>query len=355
MVTVCLVTAAATLLESAPFVLAGVLLARPALRWSAGLVPYLGCGCGSGPSARSLPAAAATWLLFGPFVALTRLAAAILADRLRKEKACPHRAESLLAQLEPLAPLALLGGAFAWFAPAVGGTDIAPALQFFAGAFAAFAISPCALGGVALAAMLRGCIPAAAAGFLAVAGIADLRAIMRAHHRSSNHDSLGYAVMGAACAIVAARNGAGLLHPHFTPALCCCAVACAVLAYRHRGQSFAKLRFAPAIMLAGAVLGAPTPQYHATETTLSDAFAGERVDFTGIVTRTGPVTTLVRYAITCCRADAAPIAVRLARAPSTLQGWARASGVLVQDARGLSLQTRTLQPVAAPADPFVYR
>ncbi len=109
-------------------------------------------------------------------------------------------------------------------------------------------------------------------------------------------------------------------------------------------------------MFAGAVLGAPLPQYHATETTLTDAFSGERVDFTGELTRTGGAATLVRYAITCCRADASPIVVRLMEAPSRrLHGWMHARGALVERGGDLRLRADELLPVDAPADPFVYR
>ncbi len=76
-----LVASASTLFEATPFLLAGVLLAS-LLRRRSRAVAYLGCGCGSGPSARSLPAAAATWMLFGPLVAIARFAAAIVAAKL---------------------------------------------------------------------------------------------------------------------------------------------------------------------------------------------------------------------------------------------------------------------------------
>ncbi len=108
-------------------------------------------------------------------------------------------------------------------------------------------------------------------------------------------------------------------------------------------------------MIAGAILTAPAPEYHATQTTLADAFAGERLDFTGVATQTGGATTLVRYAITCCRADAAPVVVRLSRAQPNLRGWVRARGLLTGDASGLRLRVEELQTIPAPADPFVYR
>jgi uncharacterized membrane protein YcgQ (UPF0703/DUF1980 family) len=115
-------------------------------------------------------------------------------------------------------------------------------------------------------------------------------------------------------------------------------------------------RIAPIVMLAGAVLAAPPPDYHATETTLADAFAGERIDFTGLLTHTGSAATLVRYAITCCRADAAPIVVRLERnPPERLRGWMHAQGTLVNGKDGLQLRVERIREIPAPADPFVYR
>ncbi|MGC1380703.1 MAG: hypothetical protein WA814_06725, partial [Candidatus Baltobacteraceae bacterium] len=55
-----LAASASALFEATPFVFAGVLLAHVHRRHGSA-VAYLGCGCGNGPSARSLPAAAATW------------------------------------------------------------------------------------------------------------------------------------------------------------------------------------------------------------------------------------------------------------------------------------------------------
>jgi hypothetical protein len=217
-------------------------------------------------------------------------------------------------------------------------------------------MAPCALGGVGFAATLRSVMPAAAAGFLCIAGIVDVRAWMRRGASTQTHDALAYAIFAIACAVVAAHSGGGLLHPKLAVALWPCAIAGAYAAFRFRGEHCARLRIAPAIMLAGAFLAAPLPAYHATETSLADAFAGERVDFTGVLTRTGGAATLVRYAITCCRADAAPIVIRLlASPPQAVHGWMHARGVLVARGSELRLQTSSLMPIDAPADPFVYR
>ncbi len=203
---------------------------------------------------------------------------------------------------------------------------------------------------------MRGTLPATAAGFLCVAGIADLRVWTRsANDGAGLHDALGYMIAALACALAAARGGAGLVHPAIAAALWPCAIACASFACKYRDRRSIRLRIAPAIMLAGVILCAPPPQYHATETSLDQAFAGEPMDFTGLATQTGSATTLVRFAITCCRADAAPVVVRLERSAPWLRGWIRAQGVLVQAPDGLRLHVRRIERIAPPADPFVYR
>ena len=352
-----MVTAAATLFESAPFILAAAVLLRLPLRRGALLVPYLGCGCGSGPSARSLPAAAAACVVFGPLVAGARLAAAFAIDRVRRRHsaACYAHESSFLGQLALLLPLAAIAAAFSLLAPALFGSRIPPVAAFSGAALLAFFAAPCGIGTVALAAATRAAMPAAAAGFLCVAGILDLRTWMRDAHKKHAHDAFAYLLAAAAFVMAAAHGGAGLLNPRFTAPLWLCAAACVAWAYRYRGERSLRLRIAPAVMLAGSVLAAPPPAYHATETTLSDTFAGERIDFTGVATQSGDATTLVRYAITCCRADASPVVVRLERQMPRLRGWIHARGVLVASGSELRLRTSVLQQIGPPADPFVYR
>jgi hypothetical protein len=355
--TAVLVTSAATLIESVPFILAGTALQWLPFRWNARIVPYLGCGCGAGPSARSIPAAIATWLVFGPIVATLRVCAAVGVDCIRLKRAhCVHEESSALAQLALLAPIAMLGATLALLCGAFFAPHKSPELSLAAGAVLGFALAPCGLGAVGFAAAMRGVAPAAAAGFLCVAGIFDLRSWLRTKHTAMQHDALAYALTAMVCAIVAARGGGALVHPKVALALWPCAAACAYFTYRHRGESNANARIAPIIMLAGTILAAPPPDYHATETTLADAFAGEHIDFTGTLTRTGNAATLVRYAITCCRADAAPVVVRLERnPPPSLRGWVQAHGMFVATADGLRLRADMLQEIPAPADPFVYR
>ncbi len=348
------VNAAAILLESVPFILAGAICAKIPVRFGRRIVPYLGCGCGAGPSARSLPAFAAAWIVFGPLVAAARLGGAIAIAKLTRKSSCERHDDSVLGAVRAIVPFAIGGAALLPLLPAIAGTHAPVFIVATIAALTAFVTSPCALGTVGLATIARGIAPAAAAGFLCVAGIFDLRAWSRAPQRHAGHDGIAYALAFAACALTAIRGGGSLVNPRFTPALWICAIAFVYLAHRYRSHATPALRIGPVIMLAGCVLGAPAPTYHATQTTLADASPGEPIDFTGAVVRSGKKTALVRYAISCCRADAAPIVVRLeSAAPRT--GWAHARGTLVLQGGELRLRAATIEAVAAPADPFVYR
>ncbi|HET7813782.1 MAG TPA: hypothetical protein VFL13_05365 [Candidatus Baltobacteraceae bacterium] len=349
-----LAASAATLLECVPFALAAAVLSHRLPPRVSRMVPYLGCGCGTGPSARSIPGALATALLFGPVAALLRLAGAAAAGRALKPRGvCEPHDDAPLLTLFALLPACGGAALVSHVGPAVFGLHAwAPA--FAVGVLAGFLAAPCALGAPALAAAIRSASPAAAIGFLCVAGIADVRTFTwrRRSHQHSGHDALAYLLLALGCALTALRGGAQLVHPFFAPPLAACAIVFAIAAYRHRTLRAPRLRIAPAIVLAAVFVSSPPPEYHATETTLGDAFSGERVDFTGIATQTGNATTLVRYAITCCRADAAPIVVRLSKARPALHGWMHARGTLNAS---LALDVQKLRPVTAPLDPFVYR
>jgi hypothetical protein len=350
------VTSAAALFESAPFIVAAWMLTHTRLRRCAWMVPYLGCGCGTGPSARSLAAFAFTWVAFGPAIAAARFAAACgVARALRSPQPCCDRATAL-NELARMLPPAIGAGAVALLAPLLFPAHAWAPAAFALGAIAAFIAAPCGTGAVALAAALKTACAPAAFGFLCVAGIADLRALQRSPSETSGgHDTFAYAVAAAACALLAAQRAHGIVHPRLLPLLALAAAAFAFLAWRYRAQQDAALRAAPLLMFGAALIAAPPPEYHATQTSLAQAFAGERLDFTGIITQTGNATTLVRYAITCCRADAAPIVVRLERSRRDLQGWVHAGGTFVQGAEGLELRTALLRSVPAPPDAFVYR
>ncbi|HET6276045.1 MAG TPA: hypothetical protein VFE16_08975 [Candidatus Cybelea sp.] len=357
---IALASAASSLFETAPFVFAGFLFAR-LFRRRCALLEYLSCGCGRGPSARSLPAAAATWILFGPFVAAARFVAAMLVAAMVRRRSSPHAdgSESIsnpLGELGAILPCALIAGGALQLLDAIEPARLSAPANALLGAILGFVASPCALGAVALGGALRVHAPVAAATFLCIAGIADLRALRGTRDAAQSDDAFAYAMLALALAIVAWRHGGALVHPAFAGALGCCGGLALVCACVYRRSRFTPSRAAPALMLAGAMLGAPPPQYHATETTLSDLFAGERLTFTGVLAREGAASSIVRYAITCCRADAAPIAVRLDRAPPYLNGtWLRVEGRITGDAGDLRLIAEHAERVATPPDPFLYR
>lgn len=353
-----LAAAASALFEATPFLAAGIAASRFFRR--GGLLEYLGCGCGAGPSARSLPATAAAWFVFGAPVAIARCLAALLAARLLRARAGRRRfgeeSANPLGELAAILPAAALTGAamqiFARFDPA----RLSPAGNAMLGAALGFAAAPCALGAVALAGALRTHAPIAAAAFLCVAGIVDLRALRSLGHRDSGHDAFGYALLALALGAVAAKHGDALVHPALSAPLGCCALAAACYAVRHRRERCGAARVAPALMLFGALVGAAPPSYHATETTLTDIFPGERLTFTGVLARQGSASAVVRYAITCCRADAAPVAVRLDRAPPFPAGtWLRVDGRVESAGGDLRLAPLRVERIAPPSDPFIYR
>jgi hypothetical protein len=175
-----LATSASALVEATPFVFAGAALGL-VLRRKAGLVAHLGCGCTAGPSARSLPAAAATWLLFGPVVAIARYAAALLVARgLRSHSETDHEhSPHPLAELGAVLPAAVMAGASIQLLPGFDTARLSPIARAAIGAALGFTSAPCGLGAVALAGALRVHAPVTAVAFLCVAGIADLRALRR--------------------------------------------------------------------------------------------------------------------------------------------------------------------------------
>ncbi|HEY5258131.1 MAG TPA: hypothetical protein VIJ12_07090 [Candidatus Baltobacteraceae bacterium] len=351
-------TAASTLFEAVPFILAARLVAAILPRASHWL-PFLGCGCSGGPSARSVPATIATALAFGPLVALARFLAAYamgIATRGVMGDTSPHR-DNALGTLSSLLPFAIVAGVVSHVLPMLYSFSHANAIvAWIGGALLGLALSPCGLGVVGIAGALRGVSPAACVGFLCVTGVVDVRSLFPHRDAHVGHDACAYLLAALACALVAWHGGAMLVHPHFTLPLLACGAALAVLAYKHRRERDVRAMLAPALAFAVAVAGAPPPDYRATPTTLADAFPGERLSFTGVVARTGKDTSLVRYAITCCRADAAPIAVPLAASPPSRTGtWLDADGTLVPVNGSLRLRVDRAKAVAPPSDPFLYR
>jgi hypothetical protein len=319
-----LANAASIVLEALPF------LAFAAFCGGFGrLARYAGCGCGTGPSARSLPAALATALTFGWAVACVRFAGALLAAR------CMHRAHDdaqveFLVELARLAPSSILAAATALISPALPLHAFPPWCAFAVGLVLGAIASPCALGGIAIAASIRTASPLAAAGVLCTAGVIDIYAfgLLRARDCVRNRgDAQG--CRPRASALHAAARGNGALLPG---------------------------AIAAALILA-LVIGAPAPEYRATETSLADAFPGERVTFAGVAVHEHAANALVRYAILCCRADARPIALAVDRDLRAFDGcWLRVDGVLARMPDGtLRLRMTSLARIAPPSDPFVYR
>lgn len=349
-----LASSASALFEATPFLLGSSVLARLLRR--PGAAAYLGCGCGGGPSARSLPAAVATALVFGPAAAAARLGAAIVVARILRRRVhspCPEEPPELLSELAALLPSALLAGAATQFGGLLDPARLSPALGMLTGALLGFAAAPCALGGVAVAAALHARSPLASAAFLCVAGIVDLRALGPHRDPVRRRDALAYALLSAALAAVALRGGESLVHPHLVPAIGAAAAVALFGAVASRHELAPFRRVAPLVMIAGAFSGAPAPAYHATETTLDGLFPGERLTFTGTLVREAAHAALVRYAITCCRADAAPVVVRLAEVPPYGTGtWLRVDGRVDGE---LHLDASDIRRVPSPADPFVYR
>lgn len=249
------------------------LLRRP------GAAAFLGCGCGSGPSARSLPAAVATCMIFGPIVAAARLSAAIVTARALRRRfhaACPHEPADLAGELAELLPAALAAGAAMQFGGALNPARLPPVLCMLAGGLLGFAAAPCALGAVAIAGALHARSPLAATAFLCVAGIVDLRALSSRRHVTPRRDALAYALLAVALCAVALRGGDALVHPALAPVLGFSAAIALAGAARHRREISPAQRAAPILMLAGLFTAAPPPPYYATETTLRDRNDAQR-------------------------------------------------------------------------------
>jgi hypothetical protein len=345
--------ATSVVLEALPYLVGAAIGSALIGRHARRLVAYAGCGCTSGPSARSIPAAVATAAIFGVPAALARFGVASLVSRFvhAHDRDAPV---DVFGELAALVPAALLSSAIMLALPSLPLRGLPGAALFVAGALLGIVASPCAFGGIALAASLHVAAPLAAAGVLCTAGIVPNPWLP--HTRGALHDPWAYGALALACALVAARHGGTLVHPRMTIPLALCAIACLLFVRhfrRHRARLPRRLAFAA---LAAIVIGAPAPPYHISETTLADGFPGERVDFTGVAVSLSGASALVRYAITCCRADAAPVALALDRNLAGVNGhWMRAQGTLQRDGSQLRLHVTSLTAIAPPGDPFVYR
>jgi hypothetical protein len=346
-------SAAAIVFECLPYVCATLLLQRWPLLRSRELLAYAGCGCTATASARSLPAAIATALLFGPFVALARLVAACSIAHVRRHVHYRHDA-TLAGELQALAPSAAIAAIAATAASTLQTGSWPPFVAWIAGAALGALAPPCALGSVALAASLHTTSPALATGVLCSAGIFELRPLRDRSPRDG--DAMSYILLALGCALVACEGGASLINPRIAVAVGACVPICGYAAWTTQvRRNHAATALCTALLVA-TVLDAPAPVYRASETTLADAFAGEHLSFTGVYVVNGTHAALVRYAMTCCRADAAPVVVLLSRTCAIRDGtWARAEGKLERSGDRLVLAVRTIQRITTPRDPFVYR
>ncbi len=352
-----LASGAAVLLETLPYAAAAAIL-RPLLgRFAPHVVSYAGCGCSVGAGARSIPSALACAAMFGPNVAFARWIAAIAVSALRRDSSHAHEHSDapLISDLATLAPAAALAGAVNVAAPALALAHCSPVVQFIAGATFGFAAAPCALGGVALASALHAQSPIASYATLGVAGIIDLRVWWRAYAPHVNGDRVSYVILALASAIVAYQHGASLIHPRMTPALWGCAVFAIYLAIRSQSVAAPLQRFVATSLLATVLIGSPPPPEVTTEATIDTLYPGERIDFTGTYQTTAEGPQVVRYAITCCRADARPVCIQLAHPLAvTPKTWVNIRGVVQRRGDAFVVAARSAQAVAPPTDPFVY-
>ncbi len=364
-----LASAAGTAFEAAPFVLAGLYLRGSGARRLAALGS---CGCGAIPGALGLPALALCWLSFGPVLAGLRLAAAGAGLFIFRNVRAPGDPEpDALAELERVTLAAFISAlaceALRAMGESAGLGPFGAALAFAAGACAG-ALGPCASAAVATAAGLRASSAPAAAGLLATAGILPLlprgsraqpfgaaRPAARCAPRRSGR--LAYVTLALACGALAANGPGGFVHPRLLPAIALAALACLALALRggKRASTSATLLL-PLALLAAPLAGSPVPRRSVAAGNLADAFAGASLDFSGSAQTRDGRTLLVRYAITCCRADASPIALALDRSLGVRDGtWIEAGGTVVRDGSALALHAARWRVAPQPADPFVYR
>ncbi len=361
-------TAASSLLEAVPLLLiaewVGRAMRRPHLApWLAGLI---GCGCGVLPRTLSVPGAFLCTLAFGPATAAARWLIGLgLAARTARSLHGEHaeRRFDAVQTLGCLLPLALWGALLseAWrtAAPLSLPGFLSPVLLTLG--LAVGASLPCDVGAVLLAATLHANAPWLAAGILAGAPLGELLAsrmhVEREEHAEQAIDGgLARLLLAIACFLVALRGGNGLVHPRLALTLFPAAVL-ALAASRNDPPRVSRRTLASAALLIAAACSTPAPlPITAADTTLDHLFVTQSLHFTGEIEQRDDATTLVRYAITCCRADAAPLVLRLDhRLSFQNMKWIHVEGIVARDARGFFLRVKHFRRIEAPEDPFVYR
>jgi hypothetical protein len=218
-------------------------------------------------------------------------------------------------------------------------------------------LTPCAMGALALAAGLHASAAPLALGVLWSAGLlpasdfhSNRPTIMRVEGR------FVYLVISLSCLIVALEGGAGLVHPKLIPLVAGGTLVALIAAFGPPERVRFEALFASLLMLAAPILHAPTPTYDPGETTLENIYPTQELMFTGVLSGHHDAATLLRYAVTCCRADASPLALRLDRRPRERDGaWIEAEGFVERDAGGLRLHVRRYRRIEQPSDPFLYK
>lgn len=364
-------TAASTLFEAAPLLLiaaaASGVLPRRVRAWLGGL---LGCGCGAGlPGGLSLPATVLCWISFGPVVAAVRWLGAFGSAVHRSSRRGPKPPDAhahppgILDELGTIAGWAFFGAALttAVRCALVGGSLTAlPVPLLFLIGLAVGALTTCTLGSVAFAAGIHATLPAVAYGVLCTAGMLTLTHKTPANQpgrcRGAYDVRFVYATIALACAIVAARGGATLVHPKLVPWIALGALLASTRVFRDaQVQTARSTQIAAVAMLATALTANAPLADESRATALDHLVVGERLRLSAQIAGASR-TTLVRYAITCCRADAAPIAVRLNHPLALRTGsWVSVDGTVTSDAAGPLLRVTQARAIAPPADPFIYR
>jgi len=386
-----LASAAGTLLEALPFIVGAALL--PRARWLR-FLPSLACGCGGAlPPAFSLPALALTWISFGPFVSIARVAAALVVltvrARARTSRCAPQKdAEhsrdvpngDALAELTRFALASFAASLIAeslrtklYLAPGPAGAVLSLTLGIVAGLLA-----PCATAGIAASIALRAVDSFAAFGLLATSGLISQNVVRdyleripfprswtrvpRAHAPNSGKIAsrsggarLAFALLACACLIMLLRGTDGFLNPRFAFAIPFGAAFAAFAAIRGAPTRSRGPLTAPAIILVALVLGSPPPPDSAA-TIPVDLYPGRRVTFTGRVVRSdSSATVLVRSAILCCRADAQQLSLRLDRPLHAKPGtWWYVCGTAVASNSRLVVRVDSARRVTPPSDPYLY-